>query len=382
MDLIHVKAPGPPKSPGTSPSSLDTSLKVPYPVALALPAFTALQGSNKIVLMSEEIAHVSKAPTIIENDLKGNDVRSTAATFIQNREVGSPHRVAPVMYGPENSMVRVPLAVDTLNQAPGASSVPPLHAGPVQTEGAPSDAAGIHDHSGNGNFQSVAAINHSRATRKRKLSERGKESLESTIDLHDDYMKGAVQLAAMSPQSSQEVQATNTSYQSNLMQVSERTADPPAKKRGRPKKMQVSELDSNSQGRPRNHPQPKIQAIMPISPSKMSSPSMNTGNATISSPLLATPSTNNYSTLASQGDFDIQTYPDQFGRNHPIIPRPPVTNPEAALSAPEKRPRGRPKKAAFRKSIPATPVAIKPKPVVNRESNRVDSEWHHFLPQG
>lgn len=377
LDLIHVKAPGSPKTPsGTCPSSNDASLKVPCPVASALPSSPTLQGSKKIVLMAEEINLGSKTPIVVQQDPKESDIRPTTTPLIQNREGGNLHPVASVTYDPQDRMVS--LAVDTLNQVPGTNGVPPLHATPVSAEegsnAALSKALVIHEHSEN-------TINHDRAARKRKLSERGRESLESAIDLDGNYTKDAVQSTAVSvhssAHSSQEVQATNVSHQSNIFQASERTVDPPAKKRGRPKKMQVSDSQqgSKSQGRPRKQPQPKIQAIMPITPSKTSTHSMNTVSTTITSPPLATNPINFYSMPASHSDFDLQIYPDQYVRNHPIVPRPPVTNPKTPLSTPEKRPRGRPKKAAIKKHVPATPVAIKPKPVVvNREPNRVERE--------
>lgn len=383
LDLIHVKAPESPKSPsGTCPSSNDASLQVPCPVASALPSSPTLQGSKKFVLKTEEITLGSKAPIVVQQDPKENDIRSTTTPLIQNREGGNLHPVVSVTYAQDRM---VSLAVDTLNQIPGTNGVPPLHTTPMPAEegsnAALSKGLVIHKYSGNGNFQPASTINHDRATRKRKLSERGKESLESAIDLDGNYMKDAVQSTAVSvhssAQPSQEVQATNLSHQSNIMQASEKTVDPPAKKRGRPKKMQASDSQqgSKSQGRPRKQPQPKMQAIMPITPSKTSIHSMNTVSTTITSPPLATNPINFYSMPASQSDYDLQIYPDQFVRNHPIVPRPPVTNPKTALSTPEKRPRGRPKKAVIKKHVPATPVAIKPKPVVvNREPNRVEGE--------
>ena len=374
LDLIHVKAAGSPKPTfGTSPSSADASLKVPYAVASALPASPTLQGDNKTTLMAEETAHVSEILTAIQKNPKGND----------NRTGGNPRPMARTMHNSENSLI--PLTVSTLSQAPGTNEVPPIQAAPEEGgNGALSKAAAIHEYNGNGNFLSVVTTNHGRAARKRKLSERGKESLERAIGLDD--IKDAVQLTALSvhssPQSSQEI-PTIMSRQSNLIQASDGTVDPPTKKRGRPKKMQVSDSQQGlkSQGRPRKHPQPKIQSIMPITPSKINT--QNPGSTIITSSLLATNLTNNYSMPAPQSDFDNQIYPDQFVRNHPMIPRSPATNLETVHSTPERRPRGRPKKAVVKKPVPATPVAIKPKPIVNREPNRVDSEWRHsFPPQG
>lgn len=237
-----------------------------------------------------------------------------------------------------------------------------------------------------GESTSAAPLNlpiHERIIRKRKLSERAMESLDKGESSEEDEEPEINAILAQenhsSPVATGSANITPTTVIRSKARKSSNghAAHPTSKKRGRPPKLPVfgPPIARKPVGRPRKHPRPGDHPADAHSPTHEASGTDVEG----STRSIATNSSSSASFNYSPTSPLFPSLPTFLGSSPlpaklPAVLISPAPKIDASPALVEKKRRGRPPKVSIEKSIPVIPVAIKPKPAVEREMSSTDGK--------